>query len=380
MSRPEWFQGPLPLVNRRMKYVRKILYLRNYSNPRNCIREISRCGGRPVRVLPHLGIIVGEFARKEGPYSLEGHPDVAHWEYDSRVTITDPIAGDITEGTTEGLPWGIQDVEASRVWPYTKGRGIKVAVIDTGVANDHPAVQKNYSGGVNILSPMFTPYDYNGHGTHVAATIAGRATDLNVVGVAPRVHIYGVKAFNRKGSANLSDLLSAINWCIENRMDVVNMSFGMPKVSDTLHEAIRTAHRQGITMVAAAGNQGNSGNVDYPARFDETIGVTAVSKDGRLAAFSNVGDGVDLAAPGDKITSAWLNGTTREMSGTSMAVPHVSGTAALLLYLRPDLKPDHIRRIMVESTIPVQENRSYGKVSSFQSVQLLARHMGRFIP
>ncbi len=368
------------MVSRRMKYIRKIMYLGNHGNPRSCIREINRCGGRPVRFLPHLGIIVGEFVRKEGPYSLEGHPDVAHWEYDSQVKITDPIAGEITEGTMEGIPWGIQDVEASRVWPYTKGRGIKVAVIDTGIADDHPAIQKNYSGGVNILSPMFTPYDYNGHGTHVAATIAGRATDLNIVGVAPRVHIYGVKAFNRKGSANLSDLLSAINWCIENKMDVVNMSFGMPKVSDTLHEAIRVAHRRGITMVAAAGNQGNSGNVDYPARFDETIGVTAVSKDGRLAAFSNVGDGVDLAAPGDKITSAWLNGTIREMSGTSMAVPHVSGTAALLLYLRRDLKPDHMRRIMVESTIPIQENRNYGKVSSFQSVQFLARQMGRFIP
>ncbi|PTX58276.1 subtilase family protein [Melghirimyces profundicolus] len=379
MPKPEWFQGPEPM-KRKPKRIRKIFYLRHFHNPKSCIREMNRAGGRPVRILPQLGIIIGEFAGKEGPRSLEGHPDVAHWEFDSRVTITDPYAGEIKEKTTDPLPWGIREVEAYKVWPYTKGRGIKVAVVDTGIANDHPSIQKNYAGGVNILSPMFTPYDYNGHGTHVAGTIAGRATELNVVGVAPRVRIYAVKAFNRKGSANLSDLLSAINWCIENDMDIVNMSFGMSKVSDSLRQAIQTAHRKGIMLVAAAGNQGISGTVDYPARYEETIGVTSVSKDGKLSAFSNTGEGVDLAAPGDKISSAWLNGTTRVMSGTSMAVPHVSGTVALLLYLRKNLTPAQVRDLLIHSARPIQTHPQYGKLNAFQSVQLLARSMGRFIP
>ncbi|WP_185956138.1 S8 family peptidase [Melghirimyces algeriensis] len=311
---------------------------------------------------------------------MERHPDVVHWEMDSHVNITDPYAGEIIEGTTQHLPWGIRDVGANKVWPYTKGRGVKIAVIDTGIDNEHPAIKKNYSGGVNILSPMFTPHDYNGHGTHVAGTIAGRAEAMNVIGVAPRVHLYAVKAFNRKGSANLSDLLSAINWCIENEMDVVNMSFGMAKVSDSLGQAIQTAYRKGIVMVAAAGNQGTSDHVDYPARFNETIGVTATTKDGSIASFSNTGKEVDIAAPGEKISSAWLNTTIRDMSGTSMAVPHVSGTAALLLYLRPDLTPDHVKDLMIQATTPIKGCSDYGKLSSYRSIQYLAYNMGRFIP
>ncbi|SDC90558.1 Subtilase family protein [Melghirimyces thermohalophilus] len=380
MPKPEWFQGPLPAFHRKAKRVRKIYYLRNFRNPKECIREINRSGGRPVRILSHLGIIVGEFINQQGARSLEGHPDVAHWEFDSRVRITDPFAGEITDQTRDQLPWGVQDVGAYKVWPYTKGRGVKVAVIDTGIANDHPAIRKNYAGGVNILSPMFTPYDYNGHGTHVAGTIAGSAAELSVMGVAPRVRIYAVKAFNRRGSANLSDLLSAINWCIENEIDVVNMSFGMSNVSDSLRQAIQTAHRRGLTMVAAAGNQGVAGPTDYPARFEETIGVTSVSRNGTLSSFSNTGKGVDLAAPGEKIASAWLNETTREMSGTSMAVPHVAGACSLLIYLKPDLSPDQLRSLFIESAGTIRNTREYGKLNAYRAAQSLAHYMGRFIP
>ncbi|PTM59701.1 S8 family peptidase [Desmospora activa] len=374
---PDWFPVP-PMYNRRPK-VRKIIHLRQKRNPQDCIQQISRWGGRPLRILPHLGVVIGEFMQSGNSYSLDGHPDIAHWEPDIQVTLSYPYVGEISQSNAS-IPWGIQTVEAPKAWRYTKGRGVKVAVIDTGIANDHAAVQRNYKGGVNIISPMFTPYDYNGHGTHVAGIIAGRSQELGIIGVAPRVHLYAVKAFNRRGSASLSDLLSAINWCIENRMDMINMSFGMVKVSDSLQQAIQTAHRRKIVMVAASGNQGSNGSVDFPARFNETIGVTATGKDGKLASFSNTGQGVDLAAPGDKIKSAWLNGATREMSGTSMAVPHVTGTAALLFYLRQDLSPDQIRQLLVQSGMTVNGNDQYRRLNSYRSVQMLARYMGRFIP
>ncbi|WP_188647867.1 S8 family peptidase [Marinithermofilum abyssi] len=377
MMHPRWFPEEFPSFGRKSRF-RKIFHLRDYRSPHECIREMQRVGGRPLRVLPHLGMVIGEFYQEYGAQSFHGHPDIAFWEPDIKVTITDPFLGAIADRTAS-LPWGIQRVEAPKAWNYTQGRGIKVAVIDTGIANDHPALKGNYKGGVNILSQMFTPYDYNGHGTHVAGTIAGRANDMGLVGVAPRVHLYAVKAFNRKGSANLSDLLSAINWCIENKMDVINMSFGMAKVSDTLRQAIVTAYRKGIVMIAAAGNQGTN-NVEFPARFKETIGVTSISKDGKLSSFSNVGPGVDIAAPGDKITSSWLNGTTREMSGTSMAVPHVVGTVALLLYLRPDLTPVHVRQILTYSSVGVAGETKVRSIHAYRSVQTLARLMGRLIP
>ncbi|SFS66986.1 S8 family peptidase [Marininema halotolerans] len=376
MTKPDWLPGTLPMFNRRPR-VRKIFHLKGYRSPNFCLREMNRCGGRPVRVLPQLGVVIGEFYGEDGLYSLEGHPDVAYWEPDSRVTITDPYIGEVSENT-DRLPWGVKRIDAHKVWRYTKGRNVNVAVIDTGIASDHPAVRDNYKGGINILSPMFTPHDYNGHGTHVAGTIAGRAEDL--LGVAPRVNLYAVKAFNRKGSANLSDLLSAINWCIENKMNVVNMSFGMARVSDTLGQAIRTAYQKGLVMVAAAGNQGTSGEIDYPARFSETIGVTATDRGGEIASFSNTGPGVDIAAPGDKVSSAWLNRGTREMSGTSMAVPHVAGTAALLLYLRSELTPDQIRKILMDSTVSISHNSDVGLLNAHRSVQLLARYMGRYVP
>lgn len=361
---------PRPWIGRR-KRVRRIFHLKESCNPEEVCRDLYRFGGRPVRVLHHLGMVIGEFVHDaEAIGLLEGHPYVQHWEPDLRVTITEPYAKKVSDSSTPRLPWGVRQVEANRVWSMTRGKAVKVAVIDTGIDYDHPAVKDNYRGGVNILSSMLSPYDYNGHGTHVAGTIAGRAVETGLVGVAPRAYIYAVKAFNRRGTANLSDLLSAINWCIENKMQVVNMSFGMEKMSESLRWAIQKAYRRGIIMVAAAGNKGIYGKVDFPARYPETIAITATDKRGQIASFSNYSQEVDVAAPGEMIPSSWINGGVREISGTSMAVPHVVGTVALLLYLRPDLTPEQIRRILTASAVPVTGLR-VGRVNAYRSVQLL---------
>lgn len=371
MREPGWFFPSLRPYSWRRKAVRGIFYLKDGFDIYGTLQEIRRLGGRPVRALPSLGMIVGEFFSDSGLRDSRLPPFIEYWEPDLQVTLTPPYVGAVSRESS-GIPWGVGKVEANRAWNISSGRAVKVAVIDTGIADDHPAVRNNYRGGVNILSPMFSPYDYNGHGTHVAGTIAGHLSEMGVIGVAPRAHLYAVKAFNRKGSANLSDLLSAVNWCIEKKMQVVNMSFGMSKMSESLRQAIHTAHHRGIVMVAAAGNQG-SGRVDYPARYPETIGVTATEKGDQLASFSNVGSGVDIAAPGDKITSAWLNGSKREMSGTSMAVPHVSGTAALLLRLQPKLTPTQIRQILNHTAGPINGLSSMGILNSYRAVKLVAR-------
>jgi subtilisin family serine protease len=241
-------------------------------------------------------------------------------------------------------------------------------VIDTGVSSEHAALKQNYHHGVNILSPRYAPMDYNGHGTHVTGIIAGRASTLGIVGVAPRTSIYAVKAFNRKGSANLSDLLRAINWCIDNKIQVVNMSFGMEKMSESLRKAIQIAHRKGIVMIAATGNQGLN-MIDYPARYPETIAVSSISKDEAISSFSNMGKGVDIAAPGDRIPSAWLNQSKREMSGTSMAVPHVTGIVALLLFLNHNLNPEQIRYLLIQSSKKIKDT-NIGLVNAYRAVRL----------
>lgn len=361
-------------LHRGDRWSRRIFYLKEEHGIDWHLNNLRKFGCKSYRYLKHIGAIVGEFPqdlyqqlepRKKG--FLQSEPDI-------QVKIGLPHMGDVLK-EAKGIPWGVERIEAHRAWPVTMGRKVKVAIIDTGIAYDHPAISRNFRGGVNILSPLFSPYDYNGHGTHIAGTIAGRKNPTGVIGVAPRAHLYAVKAFNRKGSANLSDLLTAINWCIDHRMQVVNMSFGMDKMSESLKRAITKAHANGVVMIAAAGNKGTNGQIDFPARYPETIAVTATGKSDQLASFSNTGNGVQLAAPGDKVVSSWINGGTRELSGTSMAVPHVVGTTALLLERNPYLTPADVAAIMGQSSIPIRQisGSRVGMVNAYRSVTVLGR-------
>lgn len=357
-----------------LKRIRRIYNLKDGTHLDKYVKEMKQLGVRPIRFLSHLGMVVGEYISDRTIIQLDQHPDIKYTEPDIRITITEPYIQTSYSSPYITLPWGVQKIEAEKVWPYSRGRGIKVAVIDTGIDQSHPAIRANYRGGVNILSPQVTPQDFNGHGTHVAGIIAGRSSEMGIIGAAPRVSVYGVKAFNRKGSANLSDLLTAINWCIENKIQVINMSFGMEKVSESLRHAIQVAHQKGIIMVAASGNQGLRGKIDFPARFPETIAVTSISIDNKISTFSNQGKGVDVAAPGEKIPSAWLNQTKREMSGTSMAVPHVTGIIALLLSINSTLNPEQIRYILIHSSRKIDQS-DIGFVNAWGAFQLLKKYV-----
>ncbi len=364
MEYSNWMLPSSKKWNQLQHGLRRIFYLRSGSSLGRCLREMKRSGVKPIRYLSHLGMIIGEYLSPSATYRSEY---IEYSESDIRITITEPFIGSLTSPVKqENIPWGVEKVKAPQAWKWSQGRGIRVAVIDTGIAADHPAIRGNYRGGINILSPSFMPTDYNGHGTHVAGIIAGRTFESGIVGVAPRAHIYAVKAFNRRGSANLSDLLSAINWCIENKMHIVNMSFGMDKLSESLRQAIQVAHRRGILMVAATGNQGRKSHIDFPARYPETIAVTSFSENGKLSVFSNFGKGVDIAAPGDRIPSAWLNHSKRVMSGTSMAVPHVTGTISLLLYLNPYLNPEQVRYILTQSAAKSENLYEVGMLNAYQ--------------
>lgn len=368
--------GPRRLKTSRLKsgekWSRRIFFLQDEEPIDWQLDYLKQFGCRSYRYLKHIGAIVGEFPQdtygqleSRNRHFLQSEPDI-------QVKIGVPHIGEVQQSSSQ-LPWGIGRIEANRAWPLAMGRKVRVAIIDTGIAHDHPALARNYQGGINVLSPLLSPYDYNGHGTHVAGTIAGRKNPTGIIGVAPRAELYAVKAFNRKGSANLSDLLTAINWCINHRMHIVNMSFGMDKMSESLKRAIQKAHANGIIMVAAAGNKGEKGKIDFPARYPETLAVTATGKNNQLASFSNTGGGVSVAAPGEKITSSWINGGTRELSGTSMAVPHVVGTAALLLERNPHLTPSDISAIIGQACTRIRNlsTGGIGLVNAYRSVTML---------
>jgi len=156
--------------------------------------------------------------------------------------------------------------------------------------------------------------------------------------------LYGVKALDRKGLGWLSDIIAGLEWSITNGMDVVNMSLGSSSGSQIMHDAVIAVYNAGIVQVAAAGNEG--GPVGYPARYPETIAVSAVDDLDNIPYWSNYGPEVDLAAPGVDITSTYKGGDYRALNGTSMAAPHVAGCAALVLENQPAYTPDQVLAVL----------------------------------
>lgn len=239
------------------------------------------------------------------------------------------------------LTWNIDRVDAEISWKISTGDPIKVGVIDTGIQLDHPDLQANIKGGYSAVWYTLSPNDDNGHGTHVAGIIAGLDNNIGVIGIGPNIDLYAIKVLDRRGTGYLSDVIDGIEWAIQNKMQVINMSLGTNQNVQSFHEAIRQAYSAGITIVAAAGNTG--GSVVYPAAYPEVIAVSATDQNDQITYWSSRGSEIDLAAPGSNIYSTYKGSKYETLSGTSMAAPHVSGAAALVINTKKcDLDLDEI--------------------------------------
>lgn len=243
---------------------------------------------------------------------------------------------------TETLSWGVDRIDADIVHEYgILGAGVKVAVMDTGIDYNHPDLVANYKGGYDFGGIFFgiiddpDPMDFNGHGTHCAGIVAAvKGNDIGVIGVAPEADLYGVKVFDDLGYCLYSDVIQGLEWCIKNNMEVISMSFGSAyNAGDPgIEPWINSAYNSGILLVGAAGNEGSgTDTVIYPARYDAVVAVSATDSGDNRAPWSSTGPGVELAAPGVSIYSTYLGNRYTTMSGTSMACPHVAGTAALAI-------------------------------------------------
>jgi subtilisin len=271
------------------------------------------------------------------------------------------------------IPWGVSHIRAPEVWSRSTGKRIKIGVIDTGVDYTHPDLQRSVYGGINLIQRQLMPMDDNGHGTHIAGTIAAASKNAGIIGVAPNAAIYAVKAFDYNGSAFVSDIIRGIEWSMNYQMDIINMSFGMKNHSKALEAAVHNAVYTGKVVVASSGNNGKKNQLDYPARFPLTIAVGATNQNHKIAAFSNRGHRIDIYAPGDKIYSTWLHGKYNIMSGTSMATSHVTGVIALMLAAKPELSPKQIK-IMLQrnaSTLGLksQQSSTTGEVSASKTLK-----------
>jgi len=265
------------------------------------------------------------------------------------------------------LPSGINRIDAEKTVTHTnKGTGINVAIIDTGIDLKHPDLKVNIAGGKNCSTGRsFT--DGNGHGTHVAGTVAALANGVGVVGVAPEAKLWAVRVLDNNGSGTWSSVICGIDFVTANApanggpITVANMSLGGSGTSDNncgntnndaLHKAICRSRDAGVTYVVAAGNSAANAGSFVPAAYDDAVitvsaladsngqpggggPATSNGADDTFATFSNYGSVVDLGAPGVNILSTWKGSSYNTISGTSMASPHVAGAAALYINKNP---------------------------------------------
>ncbi len=244
--------------------------------------------------------------------------------------------------------WGVKRIGAGIVHGGNKGTGVSVAIIDSGIDYKHSDLNDNYFGGWDFVNNDNDPMDDHGHGTHVAGTVAAEDDDAGVIGVAPEAELYALKVLSSSGSGSWSNIIAALQWAVDNGIEVTNNSYGSSlNPGGTVKAAFDNSAAAGVLHVASAGNSGNpkgkGNNVVWPARYDSVIAVAATDKNDKRASFSSTGDQVELAAPGVAINSTKRGGGYVEKNGTSMASPHVAGTAALVMAANPDWSIGQVR-------------------------------------
>jgi subtilisin family serine protease len=234
--------------------------------------------------------------------------------------------------TAETTDWGVTLLGVPSLWRETKGEGIKVGVLDTGIALEHPDLKSAILEARDFTRSPSQAYDAQGHGTHVAGIIAARRNANGIVGVAPESKIIIAKVLNDEGSGTSADIVAGIRWAVETGADILSMSLGSPEPDEEIHQALLFAIAKGVFVITAAGNEGPElDTVGYPAGFPEMVAVGSIDRTKKLSSFSSRGRQVDIVAPGDQITSCYPPRSYAVLSGTSMATPFVSGVVALML-------------------------------------------------
>jgi minor extracellular protease Epr len=278
---------------------------------------------------------------------LKENPEILTVEENQTFTIQSQALFKVaTDTSVEKDRWNLKSIQAENAWAdgFT-GKGVKIAIIDSGVASHQDLKIKE---GVSFVGDSYT--DGHGHGTHIAGIIAAQHNGFGVAGIAPNAEIYAVKAIEDDGFGSVDTIIQAIDWSIHNDMDLINLSFGDLESSDALHEAIKQAKQAGILIIASSGNegtaQGTGNTMIYPARHEEVIAVASVNKNLKRSTFSSTGEDNDFAAPGEDIYSTYLNGQYATYQGTSLAAPHIAGLFALLMEQFPYLNEEELYAAM----------------------------------
>jgi subtilisin family serine protease len=310
-----------------------------------------------------------------------------------------------------GNSWNLDAIKAPETWSkgYT-GQGIVVAVVDTGVDYKHSDLNgniwvntKEIAGnnkdddgngyiddvrGWDFVNNDNDPMDLQGHGTHVAGTIAAENNGFGATGVAPNAKIMPLRVLDASGNGSVLDVAAGIRYAADNGAKVINLSLGTDISTPAQASAIKYAADKGVVVVSAAGNEGQS-QPGFPARYASHFGIAvgAVNKNNQMASFSDLSGKLPLDyvdAPGVGIYSTFLGNTYKSMSGTSMASPHIAGVAALVLSANPNLTPVQVERILTKtanSTVVQSANVTATQNSSVDTLtgNSIDRELGDFV-
>ncbi len=327
-------------------------------------RLVSQSNGEVTNEFKNIPAVTAELT-KTAINNLKNNPNVASIEYNKKINLIETESSTSLGAmnlTKQVEDWGLGVVKAKSAWEkgYT-GKGVKVAILDTGVEYYHNDL--NIIGGASFVKDVKADgtidnsYDDNhGHGTHVAGIIGAKNNNLGTVGVAPDSKLYAVKILDGAGEGTVEGAIAGVDWSITNHMDIVNLSIGSPEGSSAYQAIFKKAKSKGIIVVAASGNNNlkSKSGVDYPARYPEVIGVAALDNYNKHAEFSSEGSQVNIAAPGVNILSTYLNGKYKYLSGTSMATPYTSGVLALYKNAYPNESSANLIKLMYEDAIDVE--------------------------
>jgi subtilisin len=312
-----------------------------------------------MRAYPALRAVLGD-VHTDGLERLTQHPTVRYVASSLPLRLIRPVAAAAVRRPRSTTTWGIEMLEIPRLWAAgLRGRGVRVGHLDTGVDRSHLALLKavrdymltDYDG---FEVPGARARDTDEHGTHTAATIAGRAVAGRYVGVAPEAQLYCTTVI--EGGNGTARILAGLDWVIRQGARIINLSLGMPGYHEDFHELIEAVRGRGVLTVAAVGND-FPGSSRSPGNYDNVLSVGACDSALRVAEFSSsqwfarAGNPLvpDLVAPGVGVVSARSGGGYLELSGTSMATAHITGLAALLWGAKPSASMTDIENAISDS-------------------------------
>ena len=233
-------------------------------------------------------------------------------------------------GIDDAIDWGLLHRGIPDVWRQTQGEGVLVGVVDTGQPQHTDLGPLGFSHNFTADGAV----DNHGHATHVCGIIAARQNNQGIVGVAPLAKIGTAKGLDDRGRGTAGGIANAVRACVAEGCRIINLSLGSIQRSPEIAEACLDAAQRGVFVICAAGNSGplfGLNTVSYPAREEFTIAVGSYNRDGKISAYSSRGPQLDVCCPGEKIMSCWPVNKYREVSGTSMAAPFLTGLVALMI-------------------------------------------------